>query len=402
MAGVAGPLREPSGSILLLPPTGDNAGSTLVNIGRSRRAAVAMAMVGVCSAASQAAAQDPVARIDSGLPDYPESFDLRRDYTEDEQLAMVKSMPLAFAPGEDWSYSNLGFVALGVLIHKVSGRFYGDYLAERIFKPLGMTKSRVISEADIVPGRAGGYRLVDGILRNQAWVSPSVNSTADGSLYLTLDDMLRWEEGLASGRPLGKPGLERMWSPVRLNGGPAAPYGFGWFTIESGGRRIVFHGGAWQGFKAFIARFPDERLTVILFANLWDTNEWRLARGVAAAFIPELALAAAPPVEDTEPAVRSLARKVLRQLAEGKPDLQLVAPDARAGLTPQRTQALRARIRALSLPPALIASLELLGRSEQEGLRVYRYALTDLTATEVFTLRLRPDGTIAGLDLRRE
>ena len=339
----------------------------------------------------------------SGMQDYPDSYDLRRDYTEDELLAMVKSVPLASAPGERWSYSNLGFVSLGILIGKVSGRFYGDYLADRIFKPLGMSSSRVISEADIVPHRAAGYRLVDGQLKNQAWVSPSVNTTADGSLYLTLDDMLKWEAGLAAGRPLGQAGLARMWTPAPLSGGRTAPYGFGWFTIASGGRRIVFHGGAWQGFKSFIARFPDDGLTVILFANLWDTNEWRIARGVAAACIPQLALGTTPvAAPDPEPAVRGLARKVLRQIWTGTVDGQLFTPEARGELSADRLARLRERIDALSLPPALIASLELLGRSEDKGLKTYRYALIDLTATEVFTLRLTPDGKVAGVDLRQE
>jgi CubicO group peptidase (beta-lactamase class C family) len=92
----------------------------------------------------------------SGLGDYPESFDMRRDYTEDDIFKMVTASRLLFAPGEKWSYSNLGFVALGVLIHKVSGKFYGDLLQERIFKPLGMTSTRIISEHDIIPHRAAG------------------------------------------------------------------------------------------------------------------------------------------------------------------------------------------------------------------------------------------------------
>jgi CubicO group peptidase (beta-lactamase class C family) len=184
----------------------------------------------------------------SGLQDYPDDYDLRRDYTEDEQLAMVQKSPLAFGPGERWSYSNLGYVTLGALIRRVSGQFYGDYLAERIFRPLGMATARVISEADIVPNRAAGYRLAGGELKNQVWVSPAVNTTADGSLYLSLDDMLKWEAGLAAGRPLAGPGLERMWSPARLAGGNEARYGHGWFTMRAGPRRVVFHGGAWQGF----------------------------------------------------------------------------------------------------------------------------------------------------------
>ena len=87
----------------------------------------------------------------------------------------------------------LDYVTLGILIHKVTGKFYGDFLAESIFKPLGMTSTRVISEADIVPNRAAGYRLVNNELKNQEWVSPSTNSTADGSLYFTV---LIWLNGM--------------------------------------------------------------------------------------------------------------------------------------------------------------------------------------------------------------
>ena len=95
----------------------------------------------------------------SGTTDYPPDFDYRRDYTEDELFQRIKTIPLAFQPGEKWSYSNIAYVMLGILIHKVSGKFYGDFLQERVFMPLEMSTARVISEADIVPNRAAGYRL---------------------------------------------------------------------------------------------------------------------------------------------------------------------------------------------------------------------------------------------------
>src|SRR4029079_13173413 len=190
----------------------------------------------------------------------------------------------------------------------------------------------------------------------------------------------KWQAALASGRPIGADRLEQMWSPARLEDCTRAPYGFGWFPVVRGGRRIVFHGGAWQGFKGFIARFPDERLAVIILANLWDTNEWSITRTLASVFIPELALPLPEPVPDTEPAVTALARKALRQIAAGSPDPALFTPDAGAALTPERVTALRARLGPLALPPAQIAALELIGRSEAQGARTYRYALTDLTA----------------------
>lgn len=82
----------------------------------------------------------------AGTTDYPEDFDFRRDYTEDELLKRAAVIPLAFQPGEKFQYSNLGYAMLGILISKVTGRFYGDSLQERIFKPLGMNTARIIGK----------------------------------------------------------------------------------------------------------------------------------------------------------------------------------------------------------------------------------------------------------------
>ena len=225
----------------------------------------------------------------SGMTDYTQDFDLRRDYTEDELYQRIKPIPLAFQPGEKWSYSNLAYVMLGILIHKVSGKFYGNFLQERVFKPLGMTTARVISEADIVPNRAAGYVVVNGQLKNQSWVSPTLNTTADGALYLTIYDMAKWDAALYTEKLLKKSSLEQMWTPVKLNDGKTHPYGFGWGLGEVRGHRIIEHGGAWQGFKAQITRFPDDKLTVIVFANQIRTNQAKLARGVAEIINPDLA-----------------------------------------------------------------------------------------------------------------
>src|ERR1041384_3645698 len=127
----------------------------------------------------------------SGLGDYPRKFDETRDYTEDDLVKMIKATSLGFKPGEKWSYSNLGYVMLGIIIHRVSGKFYGDFLRERVFTPLGMTTTRIISEADIVPNRAAGYRLEKGELKNQEWVAPTLNTTADGALYFTVRALRR-------------------------------------------------------------------------------------------------------------------------------------------------------------------------------------------------------------------
>src|SRR5436190_2587195 len=132
----------------------------------------------------------------SGLGDYPEKFSLQKDYTEEELLKMVTAQELDFDPGDKWAYSNLGYLTLGIVIHKVTGQFYGDFLQKRIFEKLGMNSTRIINEADIIPNRAAGYRLEKGELKNQEWVSSSLNTTADGSLYFTIEDMAKWDEAL--------------------------------------------------------------------------------------------------------------------------------------------------------------------------------------------------------------
>lgn len=225
----------------------------------------------------------------SGMTDYPEGFDFRRDYTEDELYQRAKQIPLAFQPGDKWSYSNLGYVMLGILIHKVSGKFYGDFLNERVFKPLGMSSTRVISEADIIPNRAAGYRLEKNELKNQNWVSPSLNTTADGALYMNVYDMARWDAALYGEKLLKRSSLEQMWTPVKLNNGQTHPYGFGWALGNVSGHRMVQHGGSWQGFKAQIIRYVDDKLTIVLFANQARANQLKLAQGVAALINPELA-----------------------------------------------------------------------------------------------------------------
>jgi CubicO group peptidase (beta-lactamase class C family) len=218
-----------------------------------------------------------------------EKIDMRRDFTEDELLREIEALPLDFQPGDKFNYSNSGYVTLGILIHKVTGKFYGDLLREKIFAPLGMTTARIINEADIIPNRAAGYRLVDGNLKNQEWVAPMLNTTADGALYLTVLDMAKWDAGLASEKLLKLAVLERMWTPTKLNDGTTVSYGFGWTPGERRGHRFIDHGGGWQGFSTHIVRYLDKKLTVIVLTNLAGAPAGTIANGVAGLYDPEVA-----------------------------------------------------------------------------------------------------------------
>jgi len=143
--------------------------------------------------------------------------DWRRDYTETELVRSAAAQPLEFTPGDRQSYSSTGYALLGIIIHRVTGQFYGDFLREHLFRPLGMGTARVNSDADIVPNRAAGYYFAGDTLKNQDWVSPSINSTADCCLSLTVRDFAQWAIGLNHGKALSRAGREMSWTPVRLN-----------------------------------------------------------------------------------------------------------------------------------------------------------------------------------------
>jgi CubicO group peptidase (beta-lactamase class C family) len=333
----------------------------------------------------------------AGTTDYPRDFDFRRDYTEDELLKRAEAIPLAFQPGEKWSYSNLGYVLLGILIHKVSGQFYGDFLHDRVFEPLRMTTARIISEADIVPNRAAGYRLVKGELKNQEWVSPSLNTTADGALYLSVYDMARWDAALYTEELLKKSSLAEMWTPVKLNDGKTFPYGFGWSLNDVRGHHIIEHGGAWQGFKSQISRYVDDKLMVVVFANLAQANPARIAHGVAAVYNPELAPLPPKAIEDKEPEVTALAKEIIRKATEGT--LESASFTAEAWPEISRNAA---EVSAFLKTLGPLNSVELLERTEPETNHVYRYRLRYKDSNLFFVMVLNKDSHIARLNLQVE
>jgi len=326
----------------------------------------------------------------SGLTDYPSDFDFRRDYTEDELLKRAQAITPDFKPGEKWQYSNIGFVTLGVLIHKVTGQFYGDFLQARIFKPLGMNTTRIISEADIIPNRAAGYHFVKNELKNQDWVSPTLNTTADGALYFTVLDMAKWDSALYGERLLKTTSLQQMWTPVRLNNNTTYDYGFGWGFNQINGHRIIEHGGAWQGFTSYIGRYVDDKLTVIVLDNLAGGNAGKIGRHVAAIFDPKLGRTA---IDDKEPQVTSSAKELIQKLTSSRADLNSFIPALRTDLSATRGERITRLLK--SLGP--LNKIELVERSEKDGSRIYGYRLSFENGSRFFKLLINHENKISDL-----
>lgn len=228
----------------------------------------------------------------SGLAeDYPpERLNLRRDYSDAELLRIALRLPLASVPGSRWQYSNVGYVLLGLLLNRVSGRFYGELLQERVFAPLGMGSARIIDDGAIVPHRAAGYQLdLKAGLRQHDWVSPSLNRTADGSLYVSVEDLVAWDAGVRRGALLQPALWQQAHQRARLNDGRLADYGFGWFLDADGTRRRIHHDGQWQGFTSWLGWYPEEGLSVAVLMNLAEGDPRKLGEMLAGAAAPRQA-----------------------------------------------------------------------------------------------------------------
>ncbi len=252
----------------------------------------------------------------SGFGDYTNDFNYRANYTEDSLYQEFKKRPLLFKAGEKQRYSNMGYATLGIIISKVAGNFYGDFLKERVFTPLGMTTARIISEEDIVPNRAAGYRLLNGIIKNQEWVSPTINTTADGSMYVTALDMAKWEAGLNEGRLLKKEYYDLMWAPTKLADGTIENYGFGWSIDSVNGKRILEHNGSWQGFECTFKRYPEKKIAVVVFANLKRASTYKISTNILRIYEPSLSIASVKSIQDTEPGITKLVNEFINNVTE--------------------------------------------------------------------------------------
>lgn len=335
----------------------------------------------------------------SGIPDYDErTLDYRKDYTEEELARVAFGLTLEFSVGSRWNYSNTGYMLLGAIVRKASGQFYGDVLRDRVFIPLGMTTARVISEEEIVMNRAGGYRLAGEALKNQEWVAPKLNTTADGSLYLSLQDWLVWEQALRKRAVLKATSWEQVFTRVRLNSGKTYPYGFGWeFHDDGQGPAWYRHGGSWQGFQTAYLHAIDADLSVIVLANLAEANPMRVAQRVAQTFLPELMRPSPGQRKELDPRLAERVRGLLEATMTGtlrESEFEFL----RVGFFP----ALPTAYKKLLAGPGPVESMELLDRWERGDDTVLRFRAIVGSKPFLVNLSVTPTGRFSAYSLRAE
>jgi CubicO group peptidase (beta-lactamase class C family) len=203
-----------------------------------------------------------------------------------------------FAPGTSWSYSNSGYVVLGLIVAKASGKSYREFLRERIFAPLKMNQTLVYQKGkNEVENRAFGHSRQNDALKETDQSSTSA-TLGDGGIYSNLEDLAKWDDALRNHTLLDEKEMQPALAPVKLNDGsephwpiqanddnlhPGKPvsYGFGWFLDPYSGRRRMWHTGSTMGFRTVIGRFLDENLTIIVLANRTDLDPEKLSLQVA-------------------------------------------------------------------------------------------------------------------------
>jgi CubicO group peptidase (beta-lactamase class C family) len=330
----------------------------------------------------------------SGLKDYLEApkFSFRLDHSRRELIEPVTAAPFAFVAGEKWSYSNTNYLLLGWMIEDVSGQSLATFLRERVFRPLGMNATRVNDPRAIIPGRATGYEREAGEWKARDFVSPTLVATGDGAVVSSALDLAKWAQALEERRLLRPETRERMQTPARIKNGTNAGYGLGWGLGQRGGHAVVEHGGAFAGFRSHIARFPTDRLAVVVLGNASNFPAGRVAYGVAALFLPDLK-AVEPPPRDAEPAVTERHRDIVAAWLEGKLDPNLFTTEAREALFPGPIEAVRKDLARLGP----LSAFDRLSHEQEAGLEVHRYRLRLGETPLVTTFRIATDGKIAGV-----
>ncbi|HLW64055.1 MAG TPA: serine hydrolase [Gemmataceae bacterium] len=193
---------------------------------------------------------------------------------------VVKDKPLDFKPGEKWSYSNTGYDLLGLIIEKITGKPYGDFLKERIFDPLGMHDTGIDSRPLVLKDRAYNYGLQKGEYVIAQYIDISAVYAA-GSIYSTVEDLLKWDNALYSDKILPQKSWEKMWAPVK-NG-----YGFGWLITQRSGKKVMVHNGGLPGCTTTVEHHPETRLFMSVLCNVEGSPMQRVCTDLSAIALSE-------------------------------------------------------------------------------------------------------------------
>jgi CubicO group peptidase (beta-lactamase class C family) len=203
---------------------------------------------------------------------------------EEAYEIICRQKKLNYAPGEEYSYTNSGYFLLSRIVERASGKSLNEFAQERLFKPLGMAKTLYQDDhTQIIKDRATGYGWDAGryVLSMSNW-----DMTGDGNVYTTVRDLARWDQAFYTDA-LGKGLTDMLQTTGALANGEKIDYAWGLVVSDYKGLKVVEHGGSWVGFRASIVRFPEQRFSVVVLANLETIDPTGLAFKVADIYLAD-------------------------------------------------------------------------------------------------------------------
>ena len=327
--------------------------------------------------------------------------------TRKQAFEFIAQQPMFTSTGRAGWYSDGGYVLLGMVIEKVSGRTYREFIAERVFAPLTMADSSLLDKTRVLKRRVSTYAVRSGEIVNwrRDW---DYDVPSAFGIHSTLDDLAAWDASLRKATLLKRSTLDQIWTPAVLdNGLPARvygyPYGFGWELSDVRGRRTVGHGGA-SG--TYMLRFVDEPLTIIVLTNLEteDRHPRVLARAIAGAVRPEYQPPEAlPPQPDPDPELSRTVQLLLGDLASRRASASMSDGYAAWYKDSPGAQAVMARQLTGASAATYLAHDDLAGRSlwgSEPLWRILHYAVDAGGRRYVVSAGLTESRKVATLDMQ--
>lgn len=208
----------------------------------------------------------------SGIVDHYDYVDkkLYKDFTDEDVLPAIKSVDSVYFPaGTKYRYSNTAYCLLALIIEKISGKPYPEFVRDNIFRPLKMDKSEVIHPDFNISNRAFGYEAEnDSFKISDVKESYFFSTMGDGGIYTSIDDYLKWIKAIQSGKVINPHLIKEAQSPqFVIDSSKDISYGFGWFTAGAGDNKLDYHPGSNGGFRSIVFMKPSQKYSIVIFSN---------------------------------------------------------------------------------------------------------------------------------------